>query len=333
MNKVNWDEILENIFLKENLELLRELIDTSEDFIMDVFIQNENNEIFWLKNEDPFFFKSIFLASADEFLNDLVDKESNKVDEYETVIHDRSFLFLKDVKENVSDVGDIVEIIREGKYIKNYSNGELETIKKFKLIVKLYSKELNDFLLGIQYLTASKIFKDKRILALTAHKIQPLKERLFIIPKNSFDYMVVGDTVLIRNLTYFERDFGFYKKYEEAKDEVIEEIKREENLFGKDIKLKGIDYFSEKIKNKPLYLKRFYKVIKKGNYKKFEFSKVKEIIDDFNLKVKFDESNKCIDLSEETSIKDFLQLYDELYYRSDLSGNRMVASENSPYKE
>lgn len=242
-------------------------------------------------------------------------------------------MYLKDVKENVSDIGDIVEIIREGKYIKNYSNKDLETIKKFKLIVKLYSNELNDFLLGIQYLTASKIFKDKRILALTARKIQPLKEQFYLIPKNSFDYMVVGDTVLIRNLTYFERDFGFYKKYEEAKDEVIEEIKKKGNLFGKDIKLKSIDYFSEKIKNKPLYLKRFYKVIKKGNYKKFEFSKVKEIIDDFNLKVKLDEGNKCIDLGEETSIKDFLQLYDELYYRSELSGNRMVASENSPYQE
>ncbi|POZ89469.1 MULTISPECIES: Kiwa anti-phage protein KwaB-like domain-containing protein [Petrotoga] len=333
MNKVNWDEILENIFLKENLESLRELIDTSGDFIMDVFIQSENNEIFWLKNEDPLFFKSIFLASTDEFLNDLRFKESNKVDKYETVIHDKSFLYLKDVKENVRDIGNIVEIIREGKYIKNYSNKDLEAIKKFKLIVKLCSEEFNDFLLGIQYLTASKIFKDKRILALTARKIQPFKEQFFIVPKNTFDYIVVGDTVLIRNLTYFERDFGFYKKYEEAKDEVIEEIKRKGNLFGKDVKLKGIDDFSRKIKNKPLYLKRFYKVIKKGNYKKFEFSKVKGVIKDFNLKVKFDEDNKCINLSEETSIKDFLQLYDELYYRSDLSGNRMVASENSPYQE
>jgi hypothetical protein len=144
--------------------------------------------------------------------------------------------------------------------------------------------------------------------------------------------MVVGDTVLIRNLTYFERDFGFYKKYEEAKDEVIQEIKRKGNLFGKDVKLKGIDYFSEKLKGKPLYLKKFYKVIKNGNYTKFEFSKIKGIIDDFNLKVKLDESKKCIDLGEETSIKDFLQLYEELYYKSELSGNRMVANENSIYQ-
>jgi hypothetical protein len=333
MNQIDWDEILKSIFLKENLERFRELIDTFSGFMVDVFIQSEKSEIFWLKNEDPLFFKRIFLSSADEFLNDLKVKESNKVDEYETTIYDKSFLYLKDVKENVSDIGDIVEIIREGKYIKNYSNEDLETIKKFKLIVKLYSKELNDFLLGIQYLTASKIFKDKRILALTARKIHPLKEQFFIIPKNSFDYMIVGDTVLIRNLTYFERDFGFYKKYEEAKDEVIEEIKKKGNLFGKDVKLKGIDYFSEKLKDKPLYLKKFYKVIKNGNYTKFEFSKVKGIIDDFNLKVKLDESNKCIDLGEETSIKDFLQLYEELYYKSELSGNRMVASENSPYQE
>lgn len=60
MNKVNWDEILKNIFLKENLESLRELIATSTDFTMDVFIQNENNQIFWLKNEDPSFSREFF---------------------------------------------------------------------------------------------------------------------------------------------------------------------------------------------------------------------------------------------------------------------------------
>jgi len=332
MNKDNWEEILKNVFLKENLECFMDLIDSSTDFMVDVFIQSENNELFWLQNEDPLFFKNIFLNSTEEFLNDLRIKESNKVDEYESTVYDKNFLYLKDVKENVSDIKDIVETIRVEEYIKNYSDKDLEKIKKFKLIVKWYSKELNDFFLGIQYLTASKIFKDKRILALTARKIHPLKDQFFLIPKRSFDYLIVGDTVLIRNLTYFERDFEFYKKYEEAKNKVISEIKKDNNLFGKDVKLKSIDYFSEKLKGKPMYLKRFYRVIKKGNYKKFEFSKVKGIIEDFNLKIKLDEGNKCIDLSEETSVKDFLQLYDELYYISELSGNRMVASENSIYK-
>jgi hypothetical protein len=327
VNELNFDKLVESVVERESLEKLIDLVKSSSDFEFDVFIQGDNKDIFWLGNDDPEFFKGILMLSLEEFLDNLRKNDRDKIEEYGSSIFDRKFLYMQNAADNVSDISEIIMRVEGGRYTKSYSTKDLEKISKLRLILKIFKSGWERYMLGIQYLTPSKIFKNKRILALSAGKLSMIKDKFLIDPKDFFDYIVVGDVVLIRSLFCFERDFGFYKKYKDAKDKTIEEIKKNDNLFGKDIKIVGVDNFNESIKDKTLYLKRFYSVINKGNYKKFEFDRVKRMIEDFDLKIKFDEESKSIDLSGASSVRDFLKLYDELYYKSTLSGNKMVASE------
>lgn len=331
MGEANLDQLLESIVEKESLEKLTDLVKNSSDFKFEVFIQGDNKDIFRFANDYPEFFKGILISSLEEFLDNLKNNDRNKIEEYSSSIFDRKFLYMQNAAKHVSDISDIINKVKRDEYMKSYSAKDLKKISNLRLILKIFKSGWERYILGIQYLTASKIFKNKWILALTGRKLSMMKDTFLIDPKNYFDYIVVGDVVLIRSLFYFERDFGFYKKYKDAKDKAIEEIKKNDNLFGRDIKLVGVDNFNESIKDKSLYLKRFYNVINKGNYKKFEFDRVKRIIEDFGLKIKFDEESKSIDLSGASSIGDFLRLYDELYYKSMLSGNKMVASETKPF--
>lgn len=327
MSDVNFDQLIESIVEKESLEKLTDLVKSSSDFEFEVFIQGDNKDIFWLANDDPEFFKGILMSSLIEFLDNLKKNDRDKIEEYSSSIFDRKFLYMQNAADQVGDISDIIMRVEGGRYTKSYHSKDLEKITRLRLILKIFKSGWERYMLGIQYLTPSKIFKNKRILALTAEKLSMIKNKFLIDPKDYFDYIVVGDVVLIRSLFCFERDFGFYKKYKDAKDKAIEEIKKNDNLFGKDIKIVGVDNFNESIKDKSLYLKRFYSVINKGNYKKFEFDRVKRMIEDFGLKIEFDEESKSIDLSGASSVRDFLKLYDELYYKSTLSGNKMVASE------
>lgn len=327
MSDVTFDQLIESIVERESLEKLTDLVKSSSDFEFEVFIQGDNKDIFWLGNDDPEFFKGILMLSLIEFLDNLKKNDRDKIEEYSSSIFDRKFLYMQNAADQVGDISDIIMRVEGGRYTKSYHPKNLEKITRLRLILKIFKSDWERYMLGIQYLTPSKIFKNKRVLALTARKLSMIKNKFLIDPKDYFDYIVVGDVVLIRSLFCFERDFGFYKKYKDAKDKAIEEIKKNDNLFGKDIKIVGVDNFNESIKDKSLYLKRFYSVVNKGNYKKFEFDRVKRMIEDFGLKIKFDEESKSIDLSGASSVRDFLKLYDELYYKSTLSGNKMVASE------
>lgn len=79
-------------------------------------------------------------------------------------------------------------------------------------------------------------------------------------------------------------------------------------------------------------MKKLYNIFKVGNYRDFEFARVNSMIKAFDLKVNIDEKNKAIILDNQTNIKDLLNIFNELYYVSELSNIRMRANEANVVK-
>lgn len=79
-------------------------------------------------------------------------------------------------------------------------------------------------------------------------------------------------------------------------------------------------------------MKKLYNIFKVGNYRDFEFARVNSMIKAFDLKVNIDEKNKVIILDNQTNIKDLLNIFNELYYVSELSNIRMRANEANVVK-
>ena len=79
-------------------------------------------------------------------------------------------------------------------------------------------------------------------------------------------------------------------------------------------------------------MKKLYNIFKVGNYRDFEFARVNSMVKAFDLKVNIDEKNKVIILDNQTNIKDLLNIFNELYYVSELSNIRMRANEANVVK-
>ena len=79
-------------------------------------------------------------------------------------------------------------------------------------------------------------------------------------------------------------------------------------------------------------MKKLYNIFKVGNYRDFEFARVNSMIKAFDLKVNIDEKNKVIILDNQTNIKDLLNIFNELYYVSELSNIRMRVNEANVVK-
>ena len=79
-------------------------------------------------------------------------------------------------------------------------------------------------------------------------------------------------------------------------------------------------------------MKKLYNIFKIGNYRDFEFARVNSMVKAFDLKVNIDEKNKVIILDNQTNIKDLLNIFNELYYVSELSNIRMRANEANVVK-
>ena len=79
-------------------------------------------------------------------------------------------------------------------------------------------------------------------------------------------------------------------------------------------------------------MKKLYNIFKIGNYRDFEFARVNSMVKAFDLKVNIDEKNKAIILDNQTNIKDLLNIFNELYYVSELSNIRMRVNEANVVK-
>ncbi|WP_121956896.1 Kiwa anti-phage protein KwaB-like domain-containing protein, partial [Petrotoga sp. 9PWA.NaAc.5.4] len=86
------------------------------------------------------------------------------------------------------------------------------------------------------------------------------------------------------------------------------------------------------ISERKTFMKKLYNIFKVGNYRDFEFARVNSMIKAFDLKVNIDEKNKAIILDNQTNIKDLLNIFNELYYVSELSNIRMRVNEANVVK-
>lgn len=322
----------ENILKKEELKKYTDKLQKENDYIIQIFIEDENENLYYLKNNEKenVFFKQIFIASFNQFIKNLSKKESSIIEKYDDSIFDKKYLYINN--KEIDLINDIKVKIETEKYLEKYKKEEIYKIEKYKLIIKIIINKTNEYILGFQHLRNSEVFKNKKILGFLNEKLVLVSDKFLLSPKDYFDYITFNKVTLIKSLYYFESDFGYYQKYKEEKNKLVKIIKNNNNILGKDITLKGIDEFEQILNDKPLYLKKLYRIIKKDNYNNFEFNIVKKVIKEFDLKINIMINEKIINLYEKTNYKDFLDLFNELYYKSELSGKKMVASESNNYK-
>lgn len=286
----------------------------------------KDGKLFDLTCDDASFFEEIVVNSVREFVKELESNDLAEVQSYEDSIYDKRFLYLE--KQEVLQVVDIESRLLSGTSLYRLDKSVFKDYKNFDIIVKYFYREIGANIIGFQELDSRHIFDVKRLFFLDSADLKSRDRGIILKPKEFFDYFVVGDILFIRSVYYFENKFQFFKKYVTSKDEFVKEIKANNNVLGKDIRLKGIDYFDKYVSERKTFLKKLHGIYKKGNYVNFEFEKLKEVITNFNLKINLVESNNEIVLDEKTSIKDFLDLLSELYYVSFLSEDRLKANES-----
>ena len=286
----------------------------------------KDDKLFDLTCDDVSFFEEIVVNSVREFVKELESDDLTEVQSYEDSIYDKRFLYIN--KQEVPQVVNIESRLLAGASADRLDKSVFKDYKNFDIIVKYFYREIGTNIIGFQELDSRHIFDVKRLFFLDSANLKSRDRGIILKPKEFFDYFVVGDILFIRSVYYFENKFQFFEKYVASKDEFVKEIKANNDVLGRDIRLKGIDYFDKYVSERKTFLKKLHGIYKKGNYVNFEFAKLKEVITNFNLKINLVESNNEIVLDGKTSIKDFLDLLSELYYVSFLSEDRLKANES-----
>ncbi len=287
----------------------------------------KDGKLFDLTCDDASFFEEIVVNSVREFVKELESNDLAEVESYEDSIYDKRFLYIE--KQEVPQVVDIENRLLTRTSFDRFDKSVFKDYKNFDIIVKYFYREIGANIVGFQELDSRHIFDVKRLFFLDSANLKSRDSGVILKPKEFFDYFVIGDILFIRSVYYFENKFQFFEKYVVSKDEFVKEIKANNNILGKDVRLKGIDYFDKYVSERKTFLKKLHGIYKKGNYVNFEFARLKEVITTFNLKINLDEGNNEIVLEEKTSIKDFLDLLSELYYVSLLSEDKLKANEST----
>ncbi len=229
-------------------------------------------------------------------------------------------------------VVDVESRLLSGTSLYRLDKSVFKDYKNFDIIVKYFYREIGANIIGFQELDSRHIFDVKRLLFLDSADLKSRNRGGIILkPKEFFLIILLLEIFCLLGLFIILRiSFSFFKKYVTSKDEFVKEIKVNNNVLGRDIRLKGgIDYFDKYVSERKTFFEKLHGIYKKGgNYVNFEFGKLKEVITNFNLKINLVESNNEIVLDEKTSIKDFLDLLSELYYVSLLSEDRLKANES-----
>lgn len=312
-------------FKKDVLEELYNLISSSEMSQPPETFLNENGSLYYLKaSQDPFF-QEILKTSIEEFLNNIKIKDLIEVERYDDSIFDKKFLYLE--KSEIPEIATLEDKILNNKAKRKLNESLIKEKKSFDFIVKYYDEKVGIPIIGFQDLNSRYIFDLKKAFFFESSMLKALKKGVILKPKEYFDYFIIGEIVFVRTLYFFENKFKFYKKYEESKDLFFNKLKENNNVIGKDITLKGTDYFDKYVSERKTFVKKIHNIFKIGNYQNFDFEGLEKVIKDFNLKINIDKNNKEIILDKETNIKDFLELLNELYYVSELSNKKMKANE------